>query len=303
MAAGTPAISAEPRIGFIGPGRVGATLAEAFHTIGLSVVSVFGRDAERARTLAARIPGLTAAPSPQSVADSAALVFITVTDDAIDQVCADVRWRANHAVVHCSGARELDALTTAQQAGARVGSFHPLQMFATPAAALATLPGCTVAIEGEASLAEFLHRTAVALGCRPIRLPAGHRAMYHASAYYVGPFLIALMQEAAAIWRELGLSEREAIDALAPLLHGTVGAVMEGGLAAGMGGCVARGDVGTVERHVAALDAFAPEMGALYRQLARRTIPLGLARGTLSPAAGDRIRAALDTLPFERKED
>ncbi len=118
--------------------------------------------------------------------------------------------------------------------------------------------------------------------------------MYHASAYYVGPFLIALMQEAAAIWRELGLSEREAIDALAPLLHGTVAAVMEGGLAAGMGGCVARGDVGTVERHVAALDAFAPEMGALYRQLARRTIPLGLARGTLSPAAGDRIRAALE---------
>jgi predicted short-subunit dehydrogenase-like oxidoreductase (DUF2520 family) len=295
MAEGTPGITPQPNVGFIGPGRVGATLAEAFHRVGLPVVSAFGRDANRAKALATRVPGLTVAATPQNVADTATIVFITVTDDAIDGVCEEVTWNPGHAVVHCSGARELDALAAARQAGARVGSFHPLQMFATPAAALATLPGCTVAIEGEASLAEFLQRAALALGCRPIRLPAGHRAMYHASAYYVGPFLIALMQEAAAIWRELGLSEREAIDALAPLLHGTVAAVMEGGLAAGMGGCIARGDVGTVERHVAALDAFAPDMGALYRQLARRTIPLGLARGTLSQAAAERIRAALDT--------
>jgi predicted short-subunit dehydrogenase-like oxidoreductase (DUF2520 family) len=283
----------DPRIGFYGPGRVGVTLAAAFHGIGLAVVAAFGRDGERTRELASRVPGVAIAGTPQEVADRAGVVFLTVTDDAIDAVCAGIAWQPHHAVAHCSGARELDALQAARRSGAMVGSFHPLQMFSTPAAALATLPGCTVAVDGDAALAEFLQRSALALQCRPIRLPAGSRAMYHASAYYVGPFLIALMREAAAIWRGLGLSEREAIDAPAPLLHGTVAAVMEGGLAAGMGGCVARGDVGTVERHVAALDAFDPEMGALYRQLARRTIPLGLARGTLPPAAAERIRAAL----------
>ena len=76
-------------------------------------------------------------------------------------------------------------------------------------------------------------------------------------------------------------------------MRGTVAAVMEGGLAAGMGGCVARGDVGTVERHVAALDALDPEIAALYRTLALRTVPLGFARGTLQPDAADRIRAVL----------
>jgi predicted short-subunit dehydrogenase-like oxidoreductase (DUF2520 family) len=294
MTAGTSDTSLHARFGFIGPGRVGATLAEALHAVGLPVVSMFGRDASRSAAVAARVPGLAAAPSPQGVADAATVVFLTVTDDAIDGVCTGVRWRPEHSVVHCSGARELDALQAAADAGARVGSFHPLQMFATPAAALATLPGCTVAIDGEPSLAALLHDTALKLRCKPIRLPAGRRAMYHASAYYVGPFLIALMQEAAAIWRALGLTEREAIDALAPLLHGTVAAVMEGGLAAGMAGCIARGDVGTVERHVAALDAFSPEAGALYRQLARRTIPLGIARGTLSGPTAERIRAALE---------
>jgi predicted short-subunit dehydrogenase-like oxidoreductase (DUF2520 family) len=123
--------------------------------------------------------------------------------------------------------------------------------------------------------------------------PAGARARYHASAYYVGPFLIALMQEAVAIWRSFGLDERDVLDALAPLLRGTIAAVMEGGLAAGMGGCVARGDVGTVQSHLGALQAFDPAMAALYRQLAVRTVPLALARGTLGEDAAQRIRDVL----------
>ena len=223
---------------------------------------------------------------------SSDIVFVAVSDDAIDRVCEDVTWRPDHAVVHCSGARELDALQAAANAGAMVGSFHPLQMFASPAAALATLPGCTIAVEGTGELLDWLDGMARRLQCRPIRLPAGHRALYHASAYYVGPFLIALMQEAAVIWRALGVDERGTLDALATLLRGTVAAVMEGGLAAGMGGCVARGDVGTVARHIEALDAFNPEMAALYRTLALRTVPLAL-RGTLGTEAAERIRAVL----------
>lgn len=291
-----PAADSNPsrrRVGVIGPGRVGATLAEAFHHAGYAVVSIFGRRADAARAVVARVPGLLAAATPQEVADRSDVVFLAVSDDAIDGVCARIVWRTDHAAVHCSGARELDALRAAAAAGAAVGSFHPLQMFATPAAALATLPGCTVAIEGAGALGDWLDEAAHRLQCRPIRLPAGHRAMYHASAYYVGPFLIALMQEAVSMWRVLGVDERGALDALATLLRGTVAAVMEGGLAAGMGGCVARGDVGTVERHVAALEAFDPEAAALYRTLALRTVPLGIARGTLQPDAADRIRAVL----------
>ena len=290
----------EPRIGFIGPGRVGQTLAEAFHRAGLQVVAVYGRQRDPIERLAERIGGLTVAETPQQVADLASTVFITVSDDAIDPVCASVAWRNGQAAVHCSGARELDALQPAREAGAFVGSFHPLQMFATPSAALATLPGCTIAIEGDSPLVGLLDRVAQLLKCRAIRLPPGRRAMYHASAYYVGPFLIALMQEAVEIWRVLGFNERDALAALATLLHGTVAAVMEGGLAAGMGGCVARGDVGTVERHVAALETLHPATASLYRELTRRTIPLGLARGTLTADAAARIRTVLEATTPER---
>ena len=293
----TTAVDRDPlerRIGIIGPGRVGATLAEAFHLAGLTVIAAYGRRPDAVRAVADRVPGLVAVGTPQAVADLAEVVFVAVSDDAIDGVCESVTWRPDHGVVHCSGARELDALQAAANAGAMVGSFHPLQMFATPSAALATLPGCTIAVDGAGDLLEWLDGAARRLQCRPIRLPAGRRALYHASAYYVGPFLIALMQEAAIMWRALGVDERGTLDALETLLRGTVAAVMEGGLAAGMGGCVARGDVGTVARHLEALDAFNPEMAALYRTLALRTVPLGLARGTLSAEAAERITSVLE---------
>lgn len=283
------------RISFIGAGRVGATLARAMHAAGMKVVAVASRNQRPAETLAASIPGIIVAGTWQDAADAADLVFLTVSDDAIGEVCAAIEWRSDVMVVHCSGVTELDALRPALDAGARVGAFHPLQMFANPDVALDTLPGCTITIEADAELGEQLDDISRRLQCRPLRLPSGRRALYHASAYYVGPFLIALMNEAVQIWRALGVSERDALEALIPLLQGTVAAVIDGGLAQGMGGCVARGDVGTVIRHVDALEALSPEAASLYRRLALRTIPLALARGTLSSVKAAEIQVVLDS--------
>jgi predicted short-subunit dehydrogenase-like oxidoreductase (DUF2520 family) len=82
---------------------------------------------------------------------------------------------------------------------------------------------------------------------------------------------------------------------MVPLLRGTLAAVLDGGLAQGMGGCVARGDVGTIAKHPAALDAFSTPAGALYRELALRTVPLGIKRGTLSAERAVEINELLAT--------
>ena len=218
---------------------------------------------------------------------------MTVSDDAIATVCDSIAWSARHKVVHCSGATEVLALGTARNAGAAIGGFHPLQMFTNPAVALKGLPGCTVGIEADAALYADLNWLALDIGCAPVTVPPGDRALYHASAYYVGPFLIALLAEGVALWRKFGVGEKEALNALLPLLSGTLSAVDDGGLAQGMGGCVARGDIGTVRKHIAAMDRFDPDAGKLYRLLARRTIPLGLKRGTLTAEGAEAIGEAL----------
>ena len=282
------------RFGFIGCGSVGRTLAQAFSRAGHQVVAAWSRGGEGARLMQREVEGLRTPASAQEVADECDFVWLTVSDDAIARVADGIVWRPDHKVVHCSGATDIDALMKAKSAGARIGGFHPLQMFTDPAVALRGLPGVTVGIEADGpEFLETLERLAGDIGCTTVEVPRGQRAIYHASVYYVGPFFIALLSEAVAIWKTFGAGEREALSALLPLLAGTTSAVTSSSLAKGMGGCVARGDVGTVRRHVAAMDSFSPRAGELYRALSERTIPLGLERGSLTPSAADQIRQVL----------
>jgi predicted short-subunit dehydrogenase-like oxidoreductase (DUF2520 family) len=268
------------RIGIVGCGRVGRTLGQALAQAGYNVAGAWSRSAADLATLIGEVPGAAAMASAQHVADACNFVWLTVSDDAIESVASAIHWRPEQRVVHCSGATEVAALARVGREGGSFGGFHPLQMFANPAVALKGLPGCTVGIEAEGGFEAELRQVAQDLGCVPIRVPRGSRAAYHASAYYVGPFLIALLAEAAALWKSFGADERQTLNALLPLLAGTVAAARDSGLAQ---------DVGTVQKHLRALDGLQPAIGALYRALALRTIPLGQARGTLSASAAERI--------------
>ena len=279
-------------LGFIGAGRVGTGLATGFTRAGHNVIAVASRSIVSAQALAERVPGARAV-APQEVADRADLVFITVPDDAIEAVASSVRWRAGCACVHCSGAADLDTLKKAAADGVLVGGFHPLHMFGEPGESPDALRGCAVALAGADALVEKLERLARSLGARPLRLPEGGRALYHVAANFSGAFVIALMQETIALWKKLGISEGDALAALLPLLRGTVNNVERLGAAGGLGSAVARGDVGTIRRHLDVLAKEAPDSLELYRLLSLRTVPLALAKGSLKPEAAREIEALL----------
>jgi predicted short-subunit dehydrogenase-like oxidoreductase (DUF2520 family) len=228
----------------------------------------------------------------QSIVDRSDVVFLTVPDDAIAAVCASLRWKGQ-AAVHCSGALELDVLDIARRQGAAVGSFHPLQTFPyTPqpqGADTTWLAGATVAIEAEGSLLETLTSMAEALGCRAFRVPAGRKALYHASAALASNYLVTLVAEAAGLWRQLGASEGDALAALLPLARATVANVERLGPETALTGPIARGDSGTVRRHLKALERFAPDLVPLYRDLGRRTVRLA----HLDPDAETDLNAVL----------
>jgi len=216
-----------------------------------------------------------------------------VPDDAIERVASSIRWRAGSACVHCSGAADLDALKKAAADGALTGGFHPLHMFGEPGQSPDALAGCAIALAGPDALLEKLERLARSLGAKPLRLPEGGRALYHAAANFSGAFVIALVQETIALWKKLGIAEADALAALLPLLRGTVDNVERLGAAGGLGSAVARGDVGTIRRHLDALAQSAPDSLELYRILSLRTIPLALAKGTLKPETAKEITTLL----------
>jgi predicted short-subunit dehydrogenase-like oxidoreductase (DUF2520 family) len=120
------------------------------------------------------------------------------------------------------------------------------------------------------------------------------RGRYHASGGYASQFINVLLAEAVHIWQSWGAGEEEALQALLPLLKGTISAIESAGLDRGMPGPVSRGDTETVARHVQALAQLDGSAVALYRELCRRTVPLAQRAGRISPAVADQIRHELE---------
>ncbi len=266
------------RVGFIGAGRVGTGLSLALSRCGYEVTGVAGR----------------APREKEKVFELSELVFLTVPDDSLESVAREFHWHGKKSAIHCSGATELSIFEAAKGAGARVGGFHPLQMFADPEVAARGLKGCAIAIEAEEPLAGTLLRMVEDLGARPLRVPAGGRAAYHAGAHYAGPFIAALLSEAVAIWARLGIREDDALAALIPLARGSTDAIAHSGLPLAMAGSVARGDVQTLKRHLDALGALDPQMREFYCRVALRTVPLALAAGKLDTETAERLRDLLE---------
>ncbi len=285
-------MSQDPRIGFIGAGRLGKALAWSLAERGLHIKAVASPSRASAEALAARLPGCAVA-SPQQTVDACDLVFITTPDGAIAETAAALRWRPGVAAVHCSGATEVGALAKAAGDGAMTGGFHPMQTFGDPAAAALSLSGCTVTIEAADPLDATLVAIAGRLGCAVNRLPPGMRARYHAAAGYTSQFINVLFREASDIWRSWGATEGDAVRAMLPLARGTLASIASAGVAEGMPGPVSRGDLETVHAHVDALAALAPETLQLYRALCERTVRLALERGAFDEATADRFRDAL----------
>jgi predicted short-subunit dehydrogenase-like oxidoreductase (DUF2520 family) len=281
------------RIGFIGAGRLGTALAWSFAQRGLRVVAVASTIPADAERLAASIAGCTVLADAQQVVDSSDLVFVTTPDGAIAETTARLRWRADVAAVHCSGVTDVAALDAAARAGALTGGFHPMQTFGDPAAAMRSLPGCTITIEAPEPLNAALAAIAERLACRVNRLPPGMRGRYHAAAGYTSQFINALFAEGAKIWQSWGATQEDAVRALLPLAKGTLASIESAGLADGMPGPVSRGDVGSIEKHVAALAPLGPEVMEFYRVVCDRTIPLGVQRGAIDAAAATRLREIL----------
>ncbi|MPZ50745.1 MAG: DUF2520 domain-containing protein [Dehalococcoidia bacterium] len=284
----------KPRIGFIGAGRVGSAFALALHAAGYPVTALTSRSYASAEVLSARIPGSQAYADAQAVVDACDLVFISTPDDAITHVAESLRWRAGIAAVHVSGSASRDVLSAAAEQGAGTGSLHPLQAFAGVDQAIANLPDAVFAVEAEGGLKQQLLAIVEALGGRPIELDSGDKALYHASCAYAASYVVTLLKLATDIWQsEFGWDRADALSALLPALRGTLNNLEAAGIPDALTGPIARGDTGTVRRNLDAIQDRVPGQLDIYKAIALEAVPIGLAKGTLAPAAASELRSLL----------
>ena len=281
------------KLGFIGAGTVGTALAIGLSGRGYQVAAVSSRSQQSAEKLAQAISGCQAVGSNQAVADTAELVFITTPDGAIGTVASEVEWYPGQSVVHCSGADSTDTLEPARKLGARVGAFHPLQTFASVEQAIDNIPGSTFAVEAEEPLLSTLKDMAAALDGSWIELKAGDKVLYHAAAVIACNYLVTLVKLATDLWQTFNVPTHEATRALMPLLKGTLNNIENVGIPQCLTGPIARGDTGTIKKHMDALQKTAPSVLSTYRELGLQTIPVALAKGKIDDDQAEELEDIL----------
>ncbi len=283
-----------PRIGFVGAGRVGLVLGTAISRSGWPVTAVASRDPGRRERFQAAVPGARAYAEPAAVLDDVDVVFLTVPDDAIGDIAAQLRLYSGQALVHTSGLLPASILEPARAAGTMVGSFHPLVAFADMDGALAALRGATVALEGDEPLVGMLAELAEAIGGQPVQVPSQGRAGYHAAAVLAAGGFVALLDAIAELARGAGLDEATSLATYAPLLRQTLANAEQLGIRQSLSGPVLRGDAGTLRAHMDSMKLLSPGAVELYGAAARREIALARARGELSEERADALRRVLE---------
>jgi predicted short-subunit dehydrogenase-like oxidoreductase (DUF2520 family) len=270
------------KIGFIGAGTVGTALAVLLSQKGYEFVGVSRRHPASAGKPDTTVSNLHLLVNNQAVADAAEIVFITTPDDAIGTVVKEIKWKRGQSVVHCSGADASDVLEPARQAGATVGGFHPLQTLASVRQAIENIPGSTFALEAEEPLLTTLKDMATALGGRWIVLKASDKVAYHAAAVFASNYLVTLVKMSTDLWQTFAVPTDQATKALLPLIRGTLNNIENIGIPQCLTGPIARGDTGTVSKHLKTLRERAPSLLSIYKELGRQTIPIAMGKGKIN---------------------
>ncbi|MCK9356537.1 MAG: DUF2520 domain-containing protein [Dehalococcoidia bacterium] len=281
------------KIGFIGVGKVGTAFGTRLAEGGFPVRGAMDIVPKESRRFADSVSGCKVYATAQSLADSMDFVFITTPDDVIGQVAAQVRWHAGQTVIHCSGANSTAVLEPARKSGCHVGCMHPCNTFASIQQSLENLMGSTFTLEAEEPVLSDLKKFVAALNGRWMMLHGEDKALYHASICIACNYLYTLMGIATDLWKNFDISQSDAVAACMPILTGTLNNIEKVGFPGCLTGPIARGDVGTIRKHIAALEKAEPALVPLYKALGLATIPMGLAKGTLPTDKAAELREML----------
>ena len=276
----------ERSVSIIGAGRLGTAMGLALRRRGWTIELVVSRTQAGARS-AVEILG-TGEPlgiDELKIYPTSTLILITTPDDEIEATSKRlaVLIPGEHGrgiVLHTSGALSSNALKGLSEAGAAVGSIHPLLSVSDPVTGADELSQAWFCVEGDRVAEELAVSIVELLGARSFRIESGDKALYHAAAVMSAGHVVALLDLAIDMLGRCGLPAQEAIKAIVPLVQSAVRNVESKGTTEALTGSFARADVETIRRHLAALkDAGLEDAFSAYSTLGVRSLKIAEARG------------------------
>lgn len=272
-------IARTPNTFVVGAGPVATALAGALRLSGVPVLGLWarGRAAARAAGSASGVAAFSTAP-PDLLLE-ADVVLVAVRDAAISEVAemlvATGLVTPHHAMIHCSGAMSAhEAFAGVRERLGGFATMHPLRAIPDGRAAMRKLGGTIFGVEGDERGRREALSLVKALGGKPLELEGAQMAAYHAAGAVASNYLIVLLEASAALMAKVGIDRERAVEALLPLVEGTLANVRERGLTDALTGPIRRGDRATVARHLEAMEDLPEGVAGLYRELGLRAVAI-----------------------------
>jgi predicted short-subunit dehydrogenase-like oxidoreductase (DUF2520 family) len=282
----------------IGAGVVGTAIGYLLKERGYSIVGIASRTFASAKRAQEFIGEGEASHDLGATSKKADIVFITTSDSAIEEVCikiaSEMGFSPGAIVFHTCGALSSEILGSARTVGAHVASLHPLQSLADVNEAVKNLPGSFFCIEGDESALSVAREIVTALKGKEVTLKVDKKTLYHAGASVASNFLVATIGFGLELFDAAGINRQDSLNALMPLIKGTVKNIDALGIPSALTGPIARGDSGVIEGHLKAIVKERPEMLRLYTELGRYAVKVALEKGTIKKDDAERIISLFD---------
>jgi len=237
----------------VGPGRAGRSLALA-HKLAGQEVTLLGHHEGEWQAWAEEqgiVPILSWQQAPQDVH----FVILAVPDReilAVSKVCAAEYPCNAKTFVHLSGMHDLDVLKPISLEGGYVAAMHPVMQFTNPVRDVQNLQQAVVTETADPNAREGVLEIAQVWGASPIRMRAGvDRRRYHLGLALASNHLTALLDWSTELLQPV--FGEGTFDVVAQMAAHALASVRREGAAQALTGPVVRGDIATVQEHLASL--------------------------------------------------
>jgi len=132
----------------------------------------------------------------------------------------------------------------------------------------------------------------------PLIISPDQKALYHAAACFASNYLVSLINVVESIYQAIGINEKDAKKAFLPLVflplvYGSLKNIEKSGSIASLTGPIARGDLGTIKKHIMAIHKKMPQYASLYSSLGLITVKVARQKGTLNASQAKKINTLL----------
>ncbi|AIS51660.1 hypothetical protein TKV_c04580 [Thermoanaerobacter kivui] len=271
------------KIGFVGAGIVGTSLAFLLSKSGTDVSGFLSRSFESAKR-SATLTKTTAFSCYEELLKNSDVIIISTNDSSISDVVNKLLEHKDmlkeKIFCHLSGALSLEVLHPLNLEGGYIMVMHPIQTCPSFDAALELLPKSYFTLEGCEKAVKIGKEIVNKISGKYIVVENINKPLYHAACVVASNYLVALSKLSLLLLKESGFPFEEYSDALIPLMEGTLKNIKEKGINGALTGPIARGDVNTVELHLKNIQD--QNLINLYKNLGKLALEISYEKGNLS---------------------